>query len=324
MTQRIAAAFDHFTDVSGRTDEEVARLMRAAGIDIAVDLHGFTQGYRTNIFARRPAPIQVNFLGFPGSMGCEYIDYIVADATLIRPEEYGDYAEKVVTLPDSYQPNDNTKAIASPAPGRESLGLPRDAFVFACFNNNYKITPDAFDVWMRLLASLPGSVLWLLASNEQAKASLQAQALARGIDAGRIVWAQPLPLPLHLARHAHADLFLDTFHYGAHTTCSDALWAGLPVLTLEGPTFASRVSASLLKAANLPELVTNSVGDYEELAKALAASPQRLGELRNRLQRNPRDLPLFDTPRFAKHLEAAYVAMADRWRRGLPPDHIRP
>ncbi|MES2940805.1 MAG: tetratricopeptide repeat protein [Pseudomonadota bacterium] len=324
MTERVASAFDHFTDVSDRTDEEVAMLMRSQGIDIAIDLHGFTQGYRTNIFARRAAPVQVNFLGFPGTMGCEYIDYIIADPTLVTPDDYADYAEKVVLMPDSYQPNDNTKAIGSPAPSRESLGLAPGAFVFACFNSNYKITPDVFDVWMRLLVSVPHGILWLLKGNEQAKASLEAQARLRGVDPSRIVWAQPMALPQHLARHVHADLFLDTFHYGAHTTCSDALWAGLPVLTMAGPTFASRVCASLLNAVGLPELVTHGVSEYEEAAKALAASPHRLSELRHRLQpRTDRcDLPLFDTPRFARHIEAAYVAMADRWRRGLPPDHI--
>lgn len=321
MTDRVAAAFDHFTDVSERTDEEVALLMRSAGIDIAIDLQGFTQGYRTNIFARRAAPVQVNYLGFPGSMGCPYIDYLIADATLVTAADHAHYAEKVVTLPGSYQPNDNTKAIGSPVAGRESLQLPPDAFVFACFNNNYKITPDVFDVWMRLLVAVPGSVLWLIKSNEQAKAALEAEARVRGVDANRIVWAEAVPLPEHLARHAHADLFLDTFHYGAHTTCSDALWAGLPVLAMAGPTFASRVSASLLRAAGLPELVTHSAGEYEELARALAASPPRLAELRSRLQ-EPARLALFDTPRFARNIEAAYVAMAERWRQGLAPDHI--
>lgn len=325
MSERVASAFDHFTDVSDRTDAEVSMLIRSAGIDIAVDLQGFTQGYRTNIFASRAAPVQVNFLGFPGSMGCEYIDYIIADSTLVTPDDYADYAEKVVVMPDSYQPNDNTKTFGSPAPSRESFGLPPGAFVFACFNNNYKITPDVFDVWMRLLVSVPGSILWLIRSNEQATAALEAEAQLRGVGPSRIVWAEPVTLPQHLARHVHADLFLDTFHYGAHTTCSDALWAGLPVLTMAGQTFASRVCASLLKAAGLPELVTHSVSEYEEVAKALAASPRRLSELRHRLQppTNRRDLPLFDTPRFARHIEAAYVAMADRWRRGLPPDHIR-
>ena len=324
MSERIASAFDHFTDVSDRSDEEVAAMIRSAGIDIAVDLKGFTQGYRTNIFALRPAPIQVNFLGFPGSMGCDYIDYIIADATLIPPCEYADYAEKAVILPHSYQPNDNAKAIGTPAPSRESLGLPPGAFVFACFNNSYKITPDVFDIWMRLLVSVPGSILWLIKSNEEAKVSLQAEARSRGVDASRIVWADPMPLPQHLARHVHADLFLDTIHYGAHTTCSDALWAGLPALTVEGQTFASRVSASLLKAAGLPELVTHSLGEYEEAARALATASGRLQELRARLQppeKRP-GLALFDTPLFARHLEAAYVAMAERWRRGLAPDHI--
>ncbi|MDM0073661.1 tetratricopeptide repeat protein [Variovorax sp. J2P1-59] len=322
MSERVAGAFDHFVDVSSRSDADVAAMARAEGIDIAVDLHGFTQGYRPNIFAHRAAPIQVNFLGFPGSMGCDYIDYILADATLIHPDEYGHYAEKVVTLPGSYQPNDNTKAISPSAPTRESLNLPAGAFVFACFNNNYKITPDVFDVWMRLLLAVPGSVLWLLKCNDHARTALEAEARQRGVDPARIVWAEHSALPDHLARHAHADLFLDTFHYGAHTTCSDALWSGLPVLTLEGPTFASRVSASLLRAAGLPELVTGSVEQYEAAAKSLAESPQRLAGLRARLQAQRAEMPLFDSPRFARGIEAAFEAMWERWRNGLPPDHI--
>jgi protein O-GlcNAc transferase len=289
-----------------------------------VDLNGFTEGERTGIFARRAAPVQVNYLGYPGTMGCDYMDYIVADATLIPPGEYDCYAEKVVVLPDSYQANDNTKRIAEAVTTREHMGLPPHGFVFACFNSNFKITPVVFDVWMRLLRSVPDSVLWLFQGNADARRAMEAEARQRGVEPERIVWAPRMPsLADHLARHAHADLFLDTFHFNAHTTASDALWGGLPVLTLAGATFASRVGASLLYAVGLPELVTRSVDEYEALALSLAASPQRLAELRGRLLANRKTMPLFDSPLFARRIEAAYEAMWDRHQRGLAPDHIR-
>jgi len=322
MTRRVAAAFDRFVDVGDRSDAEIASMARAAGVDIAVDLNGFTEGARPNIFAHRAAPVQVNYLGFPASMGCDFMDYIISDATLIRPDEYGHYAEKVVVLPGSYQANDDSKAIGDTASTRESMGLPPQGMVFACFNNNYKITPDVFEVWMRLLRQLPGSVLWLLSGSDAAAAGVEAAARAHGIDPGRIVWAERLALADHLGRHAHADLFLDTFHYNAHTTCSDALWAGLPVLTLAGRTFASRVAASLLNTIGLPELVTRSVDEYEAAARSLATSPGKLAALRRRLHCNRTETPLFDTPLFAKRIEAAFEAMWDRHRLGLQPDHI--
>ncbi|MDO9404420.1 MAG: tetratricopeptide repeat protein [Polaromonas sp.] len=322
MKERIHAALDHFMHVADRSDAQIAALARAKGIHIAVDLNGFTEGARPRIFSHRAAPMQVNFLGFPGSMGCEFIDYIVADATLIRPDYYAHYAEKVVVLPGAYQPNDDTKRISEALPCRERLGLPLDAFVFACFNNNYKITSDVFDVWMRLLLGAPGSVLWLLKGNAEAAEALKARAQARGVEPGRIVWADRVPLADHLARHAHADLCLDTFHYNAHTTCSDALWAGLPVLTLEGQTFASRVCASLLRAVGLPELVASSEAQYEAVALALAWSPRQLAGIRERLRVNRTAMPLFDTPRYARNIEAAFEAMCERYRQGLPPDHI--
>ncbi|KLN57254.1 tetratricopeptide repeat protein [Variovorax paradoxus] len=322
MTRRVAAAFDRFMDVADRSDAQIASLARAEGIDIAVDLNGFTEGARPSIFARRAAPVQVNYLGFPASMGCDFMDYIVADATLIRPDEYGHYAEKVVILPGSYQANDDTKAIGDAASTRKDMGLPPQGVVFACFNNNYKITPDVFEVWMRLLRQVPGSVLWLLRGSDAAVAGIEAEAIAHGVESGRVVWAERLPLADHLARHAHADLFLDTFHYNAHTTCSDALWAGLPVLTLAGRTFASRVAASLLNTIGLPELVTRCVDEYEAAALSLATSPEKLADLRRRLDCNRTETPLFDTPLFARRIETAFAAMWDRHRLGLPPDHI--
>ncbi len=323
MRARVAASFDHFVDVADRDDAGIATLAREKGLDIAVDLNGFTQHARPGIFAHRAAPVQVNYLAFPGTMGCGYIDYIVADETLIHADEHVHYQEQVVTLPDSYQATDNTRCIAGAAQSRGDHGLPAQGFVFACFNNSYKITRQVYDVWMRLLQNVPDSVLWLLWSNDAAKARLQSEATARGVDPGRIVWAPRIDLPEHLARHAQADLFLDTFHYNAHTTCSDALWAGLPVLTLEGSTFPSRVSASLLKAMGLPELVTQDVKGYEAEALALATSPERLAELRKCLALQRSATPLFDTPRFARHLEAAFHAMWDRQRQGLPPNAIR-
>jgi protein O-GlcNAc transferase len=324
MRSRIEAGLDHFTDVADHSDAEIAALAREDGIDIVVDLNGFTGTSRPGIFAHRAAPLQVNYLGFPGSMGCEFIDYIVADEVVIRPEDCAHYTEKVVVLPGAYQANDNTRRIGEAPPARETMGLPAEGFVFACFNNNHKITPDVFDVWMRLLQRVPGSVLWLLKGKEPAAwAALQAEAKARGVDPARIVDAGRAPVADHLARHAHADLFVDTFHYNAHTTCSDALWTGLPVLTLAGPTFASRVAASLLRAVGLPELVTHDVAAYEAAAFELATSPERLRALRERLRANRNTAPLFDTPRFARGIEAAYEAMWDRHRRGLAPDHLR-
>jgi protein O-GlcNAc transferase len=323
MQHRLMAAFDHFVDVSAHSDEEVASMARTAGVDIAVDLKGFTKDCRPGIFAHRAAPLQINYLGYPGSMGCDYIDYVVADETLIRLDDFESYAEKVLLLPNSYQANDDTKPIAPTATTRAEHGLPDQGVVFACFNNNYKITPALFDVWMRVLSKVPGSVLWLLRGNEDACEALQAEAAARNVDPARLVWADHVALPEHLARHTHADLFLDTLHYNAHTTCSDALWAGLPVLTMAGPTFASRVSASLLKACGLYELITHTVSDYEELALSLAASPGRLAEVRDRLMASRTECPLFDTALFAKRLEAGLHAMWARHRQGMAPDHIR-
>lgn len=319
MHRRIAAGLDHFVDVSARSDAEVASMARAAGIDIAVDLMGFTEGCRPRIFAHRAAPVQIGWLGFPGSMGCGFIDYILADSTLVGPDDHKHYDEKVVTLAHSYQVNDNSKTIATLHGGRAEVGLPVEGFVFACFNGLQKITPPVLDSWVRILRQAAGSVLWLLRSNEAATTALENEARARGLESGRIVWADPLPLAEHLARHAHADLFLDTFDYNAHTTCSDALWAGLPVLTCAGATFASRVSASLLTAAGLPQLITRSPEQYEARAVALAATPAECAELRRHLVATRPQSPLFDTPRFARQLELVYQALADRAWRGVAP-----
>ena len=319
MRQRLQAAFSRFIDVRGQADAQVAQLLRTLEVDIAVDLKGFTQDCRTGILAHRPAPVQVSYLGYPGSMGVDYIDYIMGDATVTPPEHAAFYAEHTVRLPGSYQVNDAERAIAEATPTRADCGLPAQGFVFCCFNNNYKISPAVFDIWMRLLRQVPGSVLWLLEDNPAAARNLRLQAEARGVDAQRLVFAPRLPLPEHLARHRVADLFLDTLHYNAHTTASDALWAGLPVLTCAGNTFAARVAASLLRAAGLPELVTDSPAAYEALALALAHEPARLAALRVQLAQQRDTCALFDTARFTRHMESAFTTMVQRQRAGLPP-----
>jgi predicted O-linked N-acetylglucosamine transferase (SPINDLY family) len=304
------------------SDIEIAQSSRDLNIDIAVDLTGFTQDARTGIFSYRPAPIQVNYLGFPGTMGADYIDYIIADKTLIPLDAQSSYTEKVAYLPNSYQANDRKRAIAEKKFTRHQLGLPEDEFVFCCFNNNFKILPVTFASWMRILKAVEGSVLWLLADNPTAKNNLIKEATARGLDSCRLIFAERMPLPEHLARHRQADLFLDTLPYNAHTTCSDALWAGLPVLTLMGSTFPGRVGASLLKAIDLPELITNTQEEYEAMAIELAINPQKLRDIKLKLARNRLTTPLFDTPLFTKNLETIYTKMMERYQADLQPDHI--
>ncbi|WP_411885654.1 tetratricopeptide repeat protein [Polaromonas sp. YR568] len=319
MRQRLLRSFDRFVDVRTKSDREAASLLREMEIDIAVDLKGFTTDGRPGILAQRPAPVQVNYLGFPGSMGAQYVDYILADPYVIPAGHEGFYSEKVVRLPDSYQSNDTQRQIAKTTPTRAECGLPAPGFVFCCFNNNYKITPGVFDVWMRLLNAVGGSVLWLLQDNAAVSRNLRAEALRRGVAAERLVFAPRVDLDKHLARHKLADLFLDTLPYNAHTTASDALWAGLPVLTCMGTTFPGRVAASLLNAVGLPELVTENLADYEALALKLARSPDLLSGIRARLWRNRSEYPLFDTKRFCAHMESAYTMMWERHQRGDPP-----
>jgi len=322
MTQRISTAMDRFLDVRSMPDREVAELSRKLEVDIAVDLNGFTTNSRPGIFAERPAPIQIDFLGYPGTMGAEYMDYLIADHTLIPQASQCHYSEKIVYLPDSYQVNDSRRAV-SPLPcARIEEGLPETAFVYCCFNNSYKISPEIFDIWMRILGRVEGSVLWLLQDNPWAVENLRKQAARRGIEPQRLVFASRVPVDRHLARQRLADLVLDTLPYNAHTTASDALWVGLPVLTRTGETFASRVAASLLRAVGLPELITATESEYEELAVALAHNPQRLQALRLHLQQNHLTAPLFDCQTYTRHLESAYTAVYDRHHAGLPPDHI--
>jgi len=322
MRRRLKASFDRFIDVGGMSDRDVAMLARNLKIDVAIDLKGFTEDARPNIFAMRAAPVQVNYLGYPGTMGAGYIDYLIADSTIIPPSHRPHYREKIVYLPNTYQPNDRKREISTRAFQRSELGLPRQGFVFCCFNGGYKIAPDVFACWMRILARVEGSVLWLLADNEIAVGNLRKEAGVRGVDADRLVFAPRMALPDHLARHRAADLFLDTLPYNAHTTASDALWAGLPVLTQIGETFAGRVAASVLNAARLPELITTSRDAYEALAIEFAANPAELALVKRKLDRNRLATPLFDSALFAKHLGAAYTMMCERHRAGLPPDHL--
>jgi predicted O-linked N-acetylglucosamine transferase (SPINDLY family) len=322
VTQRLATAFDRFIDVHERSDIDVARLSRELGIDIAVDLKGMTEQHRLGIFAHRAAPVQVNYLGFPGTSGASYMDYIIADRMLI-PERYRDcYGEKVVYLPNSYQINGRGRAIAATAPTREQIGLPAQGFVFCCFNNVYKITPAVFDVWMSVLRRVAGSVLWLMEGGADAATRLREAAEARGVGGERLVFAERLPTAQHLARHRLADLFIDTLPCNAHTTASDALWAGLPLVTCAGESFASRVASSLLHTVGLPELIARNLTQYESLIVRLANEPVRLAALRERLERNRLQGPLFDLDRYVQGLESAYQMMYERHQSGQPPEHI--
>lgn len=322
MRQRITAALDEFIEVRDQSDAEVAALARNLRVDIAVDLKGFTEEHRVGILAQRAAPIQVSYLGYPGTMAAPFIDYLIADHRLIDSTTREFYTEKIAYLPHSYQVNDSSKKIADRRYSRAEQGLPERGFIFCCFNNNYKITPDLFAIWMRLLAKIPESVLWLLGGHPAAVLNLQKQAETRGVDSRRLVFAERLPLADHLARHRLADLFLDTFYYNAHTSASDALWAGVPVLTRSGETFASRVATSLLSALGLPELITNTVEEYEASAYLLATQPAKLAAIRARLAENVALYPLFDTALFTHHIERAYTQMYERSLLKLPPDHI--
>lgn len=322
MRHRLENAFDRFHEVSKKSDSEIAQMSRELGIDIAIDLKGYTAQSRTRIFAERAAPIQVNYLGYPGTMGAPYIDYIIADKTVIPEKFQAFYTEKVVYLPNSYQVNDSKRQISDKPFTRHDMGLPDDGFVFCCFNNNYKILPETFDGWMRILKAVAGSVLWLYEGHKTTATNLREAAKARGVDPDRLVFAKGMDLDEHLARHRLADLFIDTFPYNAHTTASDALWAGLPVLTFCGHSFASRVAASLLNAVGMPELITERRDEYEALAIELATTPEKLAAIKAKLQNHLSSTPLFDGQLFAKHIEAAYLEMYHRFRSGLPPDHL--
>jgi len=319
MRRRLTRAFDHFLDVRSLSFQQAARRITADGVQILVDLKGHTADARTEILALRPAPIQVNYLGYPGTMGASFIDYILVDDYVVPADQQPYFSEKLVHLPGCYQVNDSQREIAPRTPSRHECGLPEEGFVFCSFNNSYKITPEMFGVWMELLKTVPGSVLWLLEGNRFAPANLRREAELRGVKGERLIFAPRMPLAAHLARHRLADLFLDTFPVNAHTTASDALWAGLPVLTLAGETFASRVAGSLLRAVELPELITTSLDKYRELALHLAQDAVLLAKLRARLEANRKISRLFDAGHFARNLEKAYSTMCEIHESGEAP-----
>ena len=310
LRARVKNSFDRFHAVAGQNPDAVAQKIADEGVDILVDLMGLTANAPTEIFARRPAPVQVNYLGYPGTMGAEFMDYILGDAMVTPLSQQQYYAEKILHLPDCYQPNDSKRPRPS-LPTRAEAGLPPQGFVFCSFNNNWKINPPLFDIWMRLLKSVPGSVLWLIEDNEEAVANLRRAAASRGVAEKRLVFAPRMASESHLARHRLANLFLDTLPYNAHTTASDALWTGVPLVTCCGEGFAGRVAASLLTAIGLAELITENLTDYENLALALARDPARLASLKQKLEQNRLTAPLFDTARFTSNLEAAYEKMRD-------------
>ena len=319
MRHRLVQALDRFVDVRELSQLDAARRIAADDVDILIDLKGYTWGARTQILAERPAPIQVNYLGFPGTMGALFIDYILVDDFIAPPDQQPFYSERLVHLPGCYQVNDSRRTIAERTPSRAECGLPEHGFVFCSFNNNYKITPEVFAAWMRILQAVPLSVLWLFESNQAAAANLRREAVARGISAERLVFAPRLPLAEHQARFRVADLFLDTFPVNAHTTASESLWSGCPLLTIAGETLVARVAGSLLCAVGLPELITTSLEEYEKLAVELATDPTRLADLRTRLAANRTAATVFDGGVFARSVEVAYERMWELYVSGMPP-----
>jgi len=322
MRRRLIEGFDVFDDVGGMSDIDVALLARQDKIDIAIDLTGYTQDNRTEIFAYRAAPIQINFLGYPGTMGVNFIDYIIADQNLIPAESQKYYSEKPIYLPHAYMPTDNTRRISTNPITRSEMGLPEHGFVFCCFNNNYKISALEFDIWMRLLLKIEGSVLWVRKSNKWSETNFCKEAQKRGVDPYRIVFAGKLPMEEHLARHKLADIFLDTFAFNAHTTATEALWAGLPVVTKLGKGFAARVAGSLLTAIDMPELITDTEEEYEKLILELATNPEQLASIKQKLANNLSSKPLFNTELFTKHLEDGYRQAYQHYFHGKKPKPI--
>jgi len=311
--RRAEGDVDHFCDVTALSDAALVDLARSHGLDVAIDLKGYTQHTRSGLFQYRLAPIQISYLGYPGTMATTFIDYLIADPTIIPADQRRFYSERLIYLPHSYQPNDDAREIAATSTTRADFGLPEHGFIFCCFNNNYKISPKEFDIWMRLLRQVDDSVLWLLRSNKWAERNLKKEAEARGVDPSRLVFADRIPHADHLARHQHADLFLDTFNCNAHTTASDALWAGLPVVTKQGQQFAARVAASLLNAVGLAELITTTEPDYEALILELATNRGRLKQITDRLASNRLTEPLFDTKRYTRNFERGLQQAYDRY-----------
>lgn len=322
MYSRISNTFDEFIQIDDMSDHEVAILARNKQIDIAIDLGGFTGANRFGPFAFKLAPIQVNYLGYPGTSGSNFMDYIIADQTLIPEEQRNCFNEKIVYLPDCYQPNDSSKVITYKFKHRSELDLPENSFVFCCFNNNYKIQPNIFKTWMHILSVVDHSVLWLLMDDDALKINLSDEAKNLGIDPSRLIFAKRLPVSEHLGRHTFADLFLDTFPYNAHTTASEALWSGLPILTLQGKSFASRVASSLLRAMDLPELICQSQDEYKSKAIFLAKNPSEISALKMKISQNKSSSPLFNTQLMTHNLESAYTKMYQAYLDGRNPEHI--
>jgi len=322
LQKRLENSFDVFKDVSELSDREVAILCRQDNIDIAIDLNGYTQNSRSSIFAYRAAPIQINYLGFAGTMGAKFIDYIIADQYLILPDNRKYFTEKQLYLPNTFMPTDNSRKFSNRFISRQEMSLPDEAFVFCCFNNNYKITDVEFDIWMRLLMKVKGSVLWLRRSNEQSDKNIMTAAQKRNIDSSRLVFADKLPMDEHLSRHKLADLFIDTFTFNAHTTTTEALWAGLPVVTKQGQGFAARVAGSLLNSIGLSELITSSESEYESLILELAMNPSKLRKVKEKLNKNRLSHPLFNTELYTKHLENGYLTAYQKYYDGKDPENI--
>jgi protein O-GlcNAc transferase len=319
MRARLERAFDRFFDIRALSHREAAERIHADGVDILVDLKGYTRHARPAISAYRPSPVQASYLGYPATMGADFIDYIIVDPLIVPDNQQLFFSERLVHLPCSYQVNDRRREVCSQASSRRDCGLPTEGLVLCSFNNGYKISPAFFDIWMRLLRSIPGSVLWLLETNGLVEGNLRSEAEKRGVDATRLIFAPVVPLAEHLGRHRHADLFLDTLPCNAHTTASDALWVGLPVLTCSGETFAGRVAGSLLTAIGMPQLITGSLEEYEQAALALASAPHRLAALRQELERKREGSSLFDLARYARNIEAAYARMWQTWLDGRTP-----
>jgi protein O-GlcNAc transferase len=323
LRHRVVGAFEHFYEVAGEPDHDVARRIKEVGIDILIDLKGYTFEARPGILAQRAAPLQVSFLGYPGTLGATWMDYLIADRVTVPQELRAHYAEALVLLPKSYLVSDSARPRPVPLP-RDAVGLPPATFVFACFNACYKLNPPLFEVWMRLLAAVPGSILWLRESTQEVCGRLRAEAAARGIAPERIAFAPRTEYAAHLARQSHADLFLDTFPYNAHTTASEALWMGLPVLTVAGESFASRVASSLLCALGVSELVTRNVAEYESRALELARDPARLAALRARILAARESSGVFDSADFCRSFERALESIWARHERGERPATLLP
>jgi predicted O-linked N-acetylglucosamine transferase (SPINDLY family) len=323
LRRRLHAAFDEFTDIRGIGDFDLAQQLRAKEVDILFNLNGFFGAHRTGLFANRAAPIQINFLGCPGTMGIDYMDYLIADNVVIPKESYQYYNEKIISLPHSYQINDSLRPELKRTITRKDCGLPEDAFVFCCFNNIYKITPETFKRWMRVLQRVPKSVMWFYYNHTQAPENLKREAQALGIDASRLIFSPYIKMAEHIERNTLADLFLDSLPYNAHTTASDALWANVPVLTLQGKSFAGRVAASLLHAIEMPELITFAEQEFEDKAVDLAMHPEKLSALKVKLSKNRLTTPLFDTKLYTKHFETALIEAYERYQSDLPPAHIQ-